>query len=124
MSQLELGAVGNVFLFVPDLDEATQWYTRLLGREPERPMGQLVRWQFGATTLSLHSGDEYNSPGAAATGTMAYFDVPDVDVALAWCQECGGAGHRGPKTVFSGERLLQVLDPFDNLLGLRQPPAA
>ena len=31
--------------------------------------------------------------------------------------------HRGPKTVFSGDRLCQVLDPFGNLLWLRQPAA-
>lgn len=49
--------------------------------------------------------------------------MPDADAAAAWCAERGGQVHRGPKTVFSGERLVQVLDPFGNLLGLRQPPA-
>ena len=29
---------------------------------------------------------------------------------------------RGPKTIFSGERLCQVLDPFGNLIGFRQEP--
>jgi hypothetical protein len=31
--------------------------------------------------------------------------------------------HRGPKTIMTGERLCQMLDPFGNLFGLRQPPA-
>jgi hypothetical protein len=34
----------------------------------------------------------------------------------------GAIAHRGPKTIFSGERLCQLRDPFGNLLGLRQPP--
>jgi hypothetical protein len=34
----------------------------------------------------------------------------------------GAVAHRGPKTIFTGERLCQVLDPFGNLVGLRQAP--
>jgi hypothetical protein len=28
-----------------------------------------------------------------------------------------------PETIMTGERLCQLLDPFGNLFGLRQPPA-
>lgn len=115
--------VGNVFMFVPDLDAAVTWYSALLGEEPQRPMVQLALWQLGSTRLTLHAEDEFNSSGASAAGTVAYFDVDDVDAALDWCRQHGGTAHRGPKTVFSGERLVQVLDPFGNLLGLRQPPS-
>ncbi|NQX03376.1 hypothetical protein HQQ82_01020 [Rathayibacter sp. VKM Ac-2856] len=34
----------------------------------------------------------------------------------------GATAHRGPKTVFTGERLCQLLDPFGNLFSVRQGP--
>ena len=123
MNTLELGPVGNVFIFAPDLDAAVTWYEALLGAAPARPMPQLAVWQLGTTRLTLHAEDSFDQRGLPATGTVAYFDVTDVDAATALCVARGGVAHRGPKTVFSGERLVQILDPFGNLLGLRQPPA-
>lgn len=123
MADLHLGPVGNVFLFVADLDAAAAWYGELLGVAGDRAMPQLHVWDLGAVRLTLHAEDEYNTSGPSGAGTVAYFDVADADAAAARCAELGGQVHRGPKTVFSGERLVQVLDPFGNLLGLRQPPS-
>jgi len=123
MDGLTLGPVGNVFLFVPDLDEGVQWYAALLGAQPDRPMAQLAVWDLAHTRLTIHRDDEYNRGGRSGEGTVPYFDVDDVDAAAHWCESRGGVVHRGPKTVFSGERLVQILYPFGNLLGLRQPPA-
>lgn len=35
----------------------------------------------------------------------------------------GAIAHRGPKTVFTGERLCQLLDPFGNLFSVRAEPS-
>jgi predicted enzyme related to lactoylglutathione lyase len=50
-------------------------------------------------------------------------------IITASCSNChakwsehGATAHRGPKTIMTGERLCQMLDPFGNLFGLRQPP--
>jgi predicted enzyme related to lactoylglutathione lyase len=120
---LDLQPVLNVFYFVTDLPQAADWYTRLLGQAPERPMSQLVTFTLGPATLTLHETDEYND-AAPAIGSVAYWTVRDVDAAAAACAALGGVVHRGPKTVFSGDRLCQVLDPFGNLLGLRQAGTA
>lgn len=117
---LDLRPVLNVFYFVTDLDQTIDWYERLLGRSATRPMPQLATFTLGAATLTLHSVDEYNA-GAPSAGSVAYWSVDDVDTAAAACVAQGGVVHRGPKTVFSGDRLCQILDPFGNLLGLRQP---
>jgi catechol 2,3-dioxygenase-like lactoylglutathione lyase family enzyme len=118
-SGVDLQPVLNVFYFVADLPQAVDWYTRLLGRAPKRPMSQLATFALGPATLTLHEVDEYNA-AAPAAGAVAYWTVSDVDSAVAEAIALGGVAHRGPKTVFNGDRLCQVLDPFGNLLGLRQ----
>ena len=69
----------------------------------------------------MHEADEFNQPGPS--GTVPYWTVSDVDGTVAQWSEHGASAHRGPKTIMTGERLCQVLDPFGNLFGLRQPPA-
>jgi predicted enzyme related to lactoylglutathione lyase len=122
MDTIAVGAVSNVFYFVADLAGASAWYRQLLGAEPRTTMPQLVEFDVGGSVLTLHANDEFNA-GGAGVGTVAYWTTPDVDRAVAVCVARGGSVHRGPKTVFSGDRLCQVLDPFANLLGLRQPAA-
>jgi predicted enzyme related to lactoylglutathione lyase len=114
----ELGAIGNVFYFVDRLEEAVDWYAARLGREPVQRGGALVAFEIGGTRLTLHEVDELNAGGPA--GVAAYWTVPDVDAVVADWVAHGAVAHRGPKTVFTGERLCQLLDPFGNLFCVRQ----
>ena len=116
-----LNAVTNVFYFVDDLPAARTWYRDLLGTDPIEVRPQLVTFLVDGTRLTLHSPDEFNTP-ADTRGTVAYWGVDDVDAVVAWCVARGATAHRGPKTIFTGERLCQLRDPFGNLLGLRQQP--
>ena len=117
-SELELGAIGNVFYFVDRLEEAVDWYAARLGRQPVQRGGALVAFDIGGTRLTLHEVDELNAGGPS--GVAAYWTVPDVDAVAADWVAHGAAAHRGPKTVFTGERLCQLLDPFGNLFCVRQ----
>src|SRR5512132_4106895 len=49
------------------------------------------------------------------SGTVPYWTVPDVDATVRQWSEQGASAHRGPKTIMTGERLCQMLDPFGNL---------
>ena len=65
--------------------------------------------------------------GLSAPGNVFYF-VADLAAATSWYSSRLGVepvtrAHRGPKTIMTGERLCQMLDRFDNLFGLRRPPA-
>ena len=117
-THLALGPVGNVFYFVDRLDDAVAWYAARLGRQPVLRGGALVAFDINGVRLTLHESDEYNSPGPA--GVSAYWTVADVDAVVADWTAHGAVAHRGPKTVFSGERLCQLLDPFGNLFSIRQ----
>jgi predicted enzyme related to lactoylglutathione lyase len=80
--------------------------------------GALVSFDVGGLRLTLHESDEYNTPGPS--GVSAYWTVDDLDACVADWTAHGAVAHRGPKTVFTGERLCQLLDPFGNLFSLRQ----
>ncbi|QHC71750.1 VOC family protein [Rathayibacter sp. VKM Ac-2801] len=117
--KLSLGTIDNIFYFVHELDDAVVWYSARLGREPVLRGGALVAFDIDGIKLTLHQADNYNSPGPA--GVSAYWTVHDLDEIVAEWTAHGATAHRGPKTVFTGERLCQLLDPFGNLFGLRQP---
>jgi predicted enzyme related to lactoylglutathione lyase len=115
-----LGAPGNVFYFVADLAVAAAWYAARLGAEPVTRARQLVMFELPGARLTLHEADDLNQPGPS--GTVPYWTVADVDATVARWSEHGATPHRGPKTIMTGERLCQLLDPFGNLFGLRQSP--
>lgn len=117
---LRLGPVKNAFYFVSDLDAATRWYAARLGREPAVRGGALVGFDLDGVRLTLHEADGYNTPGPS--GTAAYWQVADVDAVVAEWERHGAVAHRGPKTVFTGERLCQLLDPFGNLFCVVETP--
>jgi len=110
--------VADVFCFVPDLAAATAWYTDRLGVPPALRADQMARFDLGTSSLTLHRFDEFNTGGPA--GCVAYWDVEDVDAVVAEWGRHGATAHRGPKTIMTGERLCQLLDPFGNLIGVRQ----
>jgi predicted enzyme related to lactoylglutathione lyase len=110
--------VGNVFYFVDDLDAAVDWYSARLDRQPVMRGGALVAFDLEGTRLTLHQKDAFNSPGPS--GTSPYWTVPDVDAFVQDWTSHGAVTHRGPKTVFTGERLCQLLDPFGNLFSVRE----
>lgn len=116
------GAVVNVFYFTADLNAAVVWYSARLGGPPALEAAALASFDLGAARLTLHRIDGFNQTGPA--GAVAYWDVRDIDaVAAEWIRH-GAAAHRGPRTIMTGERLCQLRDPFGNLVGLRQAPAA
>lgn len=116
-----LGAVGNVFYFVDDLATAAEWYAERLSAVPVVTGTSLVAFDVAGVRLTVHVADDFNSPGPA--GTSPYWTVDDVDAVVADWTRNGAVAHRGPKTVFTGERLCQLLDPFGNLFSIRQEPS-
>ena len=121
MTGVEFAGVGNVFYFVDDLDAAVEWYSERLQRQPVVRGGALAAFDLDGTRLTLHEKDEFNSPGPS--GTSPYWTVADVDAFVEEWTAHGATAHRGPKTVFTGERLCQLLDPFGNLFSVRQEVA-
>jgi predicted enzyme related to lactoylglutathione lyase len=111
-------AVTTAFAVVPsaDLAAARAWWTRLLGREPDRvPMPSDVEWLFPAGG-GLQLVDDLEQAGAGSV-TLG---VDDIDGDLA---EAAGRGVEVPQaqTVPSGQfRIAMLRDPDGNNVVLAQ----
>ena len=110
--------IESVIFFVADIDAAACWYAELLGAEVEHenPLFAFVRGP--GLVLGFHPADA-KCPGGIG-GTTAYWEVDDLDAALAALQARDARLHRGPGLTDRGARVAMVIDPFGNTLGLNQ----
>lgn len=111
-------ALESVVRFVPDIDAAARWYAALLGGvvEHENPQYAYVRTPWGV--IGFHPADD-KCPGGVG-GTTVYWEVPDLDDALARLTAAGARLHRGPALTSFGARVAMLVDPFGGSLGLNQ----
>ena len=116
-------------LLANDPDAATTFYTELLGVESE--------------TMTMAQGGDYTiflSDGVGVAGTMAmpehlrergvpahwsvYFQIEDLDAAVAQVTAAGGRVGLPPKDIAMVGRIAYLLDPQGAGFGLTQPEAA
>src|SRR5262249_46442863 len=92
----------------PDLARGKEWYTQVLGKGPyfDQPF-------YGGFELGLIPDGE---PGTQ--GSITYWGVPDVAVALARLQELGAEIRDDVMDVGEGIKTATVLDPFGNVFGI------
>ena len=103
-------------LLVEDLAAATDWYKKLLGREPDhRPMDTLVQWELSDQGgVMVSTSDEI-----AAKGEMFLY----VDDLAAERRRLQGLGiELGEDNPGDYSTLAQVRDPDGNLVTLASPP--
>ena len=104
-------------LLTTDLAAAEDWYTRLLGRGPDRrPMRTLLHWElFDHGGLMLSSSDEIAARG------MLFLYVHDLSAERHRLQ--GLAIELGDDIEGDYSTLAQVRDPDGNLVTLASPPS-
>jgi len=100
---------------VTDLAAAKAWYADLLGSPPlfDAPFAAIFAVGDGSLTLT---GGVPADP-AATGGPVAYWEVDDIDAALAGLLE-RGARQTAPVSAALGVRTAQVADPFGNRIGI------
>jgi methyltransferase (TIGR00027 family) len=101
---------------VPDMEQAKQWYSRILNAKPlfESPFASVYR--VGNCSLSLAKSKE-NPPADPAHRVEVYWEVDDIDKVYAFLLR-QGARELSPITEGFHVRIAKVLDPFGNVLGL------
>ncbi|WP_228778535.1 MULTISPECIES: VOC family protein [unclassified Polaromonas] len=115
--------IAAVMVHVGNVAEAFTWYERAFpGAAHKRVAGQDFEYlSVGAVSLELVLSDAKVSSGAS--GSVVYWQVPDIETSLRHFQSIGATLYRGPVLIEEGQAMCQVRDPWGNCIGLRGPPA-
>ena len=112
----------TVIYHAPDLAKARAWYASVLGIEPYFDQPFYVGFNVAGYELGLDP-DASSTPGGNA-GAVAYWGVANAEAAFERLISLGATERSALQEVGEGIRVATVLDPFGNLLGLRQAAAA
>ena len=104
-----------------NLQEARDWYARVLGIAPYFDEPFYVGFNVGGFELGIVP-DENAAPVRAEAG-LAYWGVTNADSAHARLLELGAVGVEPVEDVGGGIRVATVRDPFGNLLGVIENPS-
>src|SRR5213080_4849382 len=102
---------------VSDLAAAKAWYAGVVGHAPYFDEPYYVGFEVGGFELGLIPDGE---PGA--TGSIAYWGVPDAAAAVARLQELGATVRDDVMDVGGGIKVASVLDPFGNVFAVIENP--
>ncbi|EGQ9055173.1 glyoxalase/bleomycin resistance/dioxygenase family protein [Vibrio parahaemolyticus] len=108
-----------VLVHVPDVARGLEWYKKAF---PEavpvyHPDFDFTALDINGFSLEIVQADK--KVGAGKSGTVVYWSVDSLCVALAHFEELGACLYRGPMEIEDGLSMCQVEDPFGNLIGLR-----
>lgn len=79
--------VEEVLFFVPDVQDAKQWYIELLGNEPYLDNKNYCAFHLANYTVGVHPSDEKTSSGVA--GQVTYWRVSDIKKIVAHFESHG-----------------------------------
>jgi predicted enzyme related to lactoylglutathione lyase len=110
--------VESVVLFVHDVVAAAKWYADIFSVEVqfENPHFAFVRGP--DVVVGFHPADE-KCPGGIG-GTSVYWEVEDLNEAVAYLTARGARLYRGPARTDFGAAVALMVDPFGCTVGLNQ----
>jgi len=117
---MPLNRIESIVLFVADIDAAARWYADLFDAHVQHENPQYAFIQAKGVLIGFHPLDT-KCPGGAG-GTTVYWDVDDLDAAVADLAARGARLHRGPGETSLGARVAMLIDPFGCTLGLNRAP--
>jgi predicted enzyme related to lactoylglutathione lyase len=108
-----------VLVHVSDVQAGLDWYQLAF---PTAIRSYVTEFNFefldiGGIQLEIVPSDEKVAAGAC--GSVVYWAVPDLEIALLHMQSIGAKLYRGPLKIEAGQYMCQVLDPWGNCIGLR-----
>jgi len=117
-----LKTIAEVLRFVDDVDAASRWYAELFGTTVRWENPQFAKVAMpGGVGLGFHPADA-KCPGGIG-GTTVYWEVDDIDAAVAWLKGKGAKLHRGPVVTDLGAGAAMLVDPWGCTIGLNRSSA-
>ncbi|MBK7263927.1 MAG: VOC family protein [Rubrivivax sp.] len=108
--------VESVVLFVPDINAAARWYASLFGAQVNYENESFAYVRAPGVLYGFHPADE-KCPGGVG-GTTVYWEVEDIDAAVANLVARGARLHRGPGKTSYGAGAAMLVCPFGCTIGL------
>ncbi|VDG99744.1 Glyoxalase-like domain [Lysinibacillus sphaericus] len=108
--------VEEVLFFVPNVQEAKQWFIDLLGENPYFDNENYCAFYLANSTVGIHPSDDKVSSGVA--GQVTYWRVSDIKESIKHFKSHNCSLFRGP--IFGVDKVwvCQLIDPFGNVWGL------
>lgn len=100
---------------VPDLEKATQWYGKILNRQPVLDSPLAVMFELGDFGLTLKP--RAKPAPSSDERIVAYWEVDDIDAAHRQLLESGATPHSEISPLLQS-RMAKVIDPFGNIIGI------
>lgn len=104
---------------VGDIQEAREWYSRMLGVNPYFDEPFYVGFNVGGYELGL---DPDVSGVTTGDGVVAYWGVGDAKAAYVRALGLGAQAHSEPREVGGGIIVATVKDPWGNVFGIIENP--
>lgn len=107
--------------YVANIEEAKEWYTKVLGIKPYFNEPFYVGYNIGGYELGLHPG-EANKVTEKHVGAVSYWGVNNIQTALKHLLLMGASLHDDAQDVGGGIYVATVVDPFGNIFGIIENP--
>jgi len=126
-----LRGLSTVSLYAADMEEATRWYTDVLGVEPYfiRPVPPdppaYIEFRIGDYQHGLGVIDSRYAPAGVTPGpasAVIYWHVDDVRATFETLLSKGATEHQALTDRGAGFITASVVDPFGNILGIMHNP--
>jgi predicted enzyme related to lactoylglutathione lyase len=104
---------------VPDIKQARDWYAQALGIKPYFDQPFYVGFNVGGFELGLSPDAR---PAGKEGGVDVYWGVADIQAGLAQLLAAGARKLKDIEDVGDNIKLVVVLDPFGNRLGIIENP--
>jgi predicted enzyme related to lactoylglutathione lyase len=104
---------------VNDLEKAKEWYSAVLSISPYFDAPFYVGFNVGGYELGL---DPDASGVTLGSNAVAYWGVPDIEMAYQRLLALGALSHSPVQEVGGGVQVAQVRDPFGNVIGIIENP--
>lgn len=98
---------------VSDLEKAKAWYAGVFSKAPYFDQPFYVGFEIGGFELGLVPD---GTPGAV--GSTVFWGVDDIDAEVARITALGATIHADVQDVGDGIKVVELLDPFGNKVGL------
>jgi predicted enzyme related to lactoylglutathione lyase len=112
--------LGTVIYHVTDIDRAKAWYSAAFQQAPYFDEPFYVGFNIAGFELGLDPAADPLAMGRG--GVVAYWRVPDIDVAVQHFVGTGAKIAVGVQDVGEGIKVATVSDPFGNPIGLIENP--